>query len=45
MKLKALAGALGAVLSLALLPHDAVAQAVSGPVQALIRYPSIQNLS
>ena len=43
MKLKALAGALGAVLSLALLPHDAVAQAVSGPVQALIRYPSIHG--
>ena len=43
MKLKALAGALGAVLSLVLLPHDAIAQPVSGPVEALIRYPSIHG--
>ena len=41
MKLKALAGALGAALLFILPSHDALAQPVPGPVQALIRYPSI----
>ncbi len=43
MTLKALAGALGAALLFLLLPHDAFAQPVSGPLQALIRYPSIHG--
>jgi tricorn protease len=43
MTLKALAGALGAALLLVSLPHDARAQAAAGPVQALIRYPSIHG--
>ncbi|WP_297926895.1 S41 family peptidase [Metallibacterium sp.] len=43
MKLKTLAGALTAALSLALLAPSALAQSAPGPVQALIRYPSIHG--
>ena len=43
MTFRTLAGALGAALCLFLLPHDAHAQAAPGPVQALIRYPSIHG--
>ncbi len=43
MTLKTLAGALCAALSLILLPHDARAQTVPGPVRALIRFPSIHG--
>jgi tricorn protease len=42
MKMKTLAGAFAAALSLLLLPHNTQAQA-AGPVQALIRYPSIHG--
>ena len=43
MKLRILAGALCAVCSFALAAHTACAQTVSGPVQALIRFPSIHG--
>jgi tricorn protease len=43
MTFKALAGALGAALSILLPPHAASAEPLPGPVQALIRYPSIHG--
>ena len=43
MMLKRFAGALGAALSLIMLSLGAQAQAASGPVQALIRYPSLHD--
>ncbi|WP_276968682.1 hypothetical protein, partial [Metallibacterium scheffleri] len=43
MTMKTLAGVLGAALSLALLAPSALAQPAPGPVQALIRFPSIHD--
>lgn len=43
MTLKSFAGALGAALCLTVLSHGAHAQAASGQMQALIRYPSIHG--
>ncbi len=43
MTFKTFAGALGTALSLILFSHNATAQAAPGPVQALIRYPSIHG--
>ncbi len=43
MTLKRISGAFSAVLSLLLFSHAALAQATPGPVQALIRYPSIHG--
>ena len=43
MRLKTLACAFGAALLLVLPSHNTLAQEASGPVQALIRYPSIHG--
>ena len=43
MKLRILAGALCAICSFTLAAHEAHAQTVPGPVQALIRFPSIHG--